>query len=99
LIYGIRTIVAVEPLVLLAFEVSSRWEIFALKACAYNAPRARIKATETLVRGFIARSQTRKIGRIPNVPMKDEESVCASSRNASTNILQRNLVFWKSSVA
>jgi hypothetical protein len=35
--------------------------------CPHNAPSARISATETFVRGFIARSQTRNIGRIPIV--------------------------------
>ena len=31
------------------------------------APRARIKATEIFVLGFIARSHTRKIGKMPSV--------------------------------
>lgn len=34
---------------------------------AYIAPRARIRATETFVLGFIARSHTRKIGKVPSV--------------------------------
>jgi hypothetical protein len=33
----------------------------------YRAPSPRIRATETLVRGFMFRFQTKKTGRIPNV--------------------------------
>jgi hypothetical protein len=33
----------------------------------YIAPNPRIRATETLVRGFMFRFQTKKTGRIPNV--------------------------------
>jgi hypothetical protein len=33
----------------------------------YRAPSPRIRATETLVRGFMFRFQTKKAGRIPNV--------------------------------
>ena len=33
----------------------------------YSAPSPRIRATETLVRGFMFRFQTKKTGRIPNV--------------------------------
>ncbi len=58
--YGMRTIVAVEPLFIVRNVVLHVGR-------AYTAPSARINATETLVRGFIARSQTRKIGRMPNV--------------------------------
>jgi hypothetical protein len=35
----------------------------------YSAPRARIKATVTLVRGVMARFQTRKVCKLPNVPV------------------------------
>jgi hypothetical protein len=33
----------------------------------YKAPNPRIRATETLVRGFTFKFQTKKTGRIPNV--------------------------------
>ena len=40
----------------------------------YSAPSDRIKATDTLVRGFILRSHTRKIGRIPIVQSEIAET-------------------------
>ena len=41
--------------------------------CPYIAPSARIKATDTFVRGFIARSQTKNIGRMPSVQSAQAE--------------------------
>lgn len=53
--------------------------------CANIAPSARINATETLVRGFIARSQTRKMGRIPSVQSAQAEMAeCAYVESVMT---------------
>jgi hypothetical protein len=59
-----RIIVAVEPLQIVS---NSALLYQGIERDAYTAPIARINATETLVRGFITRSHTRKTGRTPNV--------------------------------
>jgi hypothetical protein len=52
---------------------------------SYTAPRARITATETFILGLIARSQTRKIGRVPSVQSAQAEiAECAYVESAIT---------------
>jgi hypothetical protein len=55
--------VAVEPLLLFRSVES----LSKSRTGTYSAPRARIKAIDTLVHGFIARSFTTNIGRIAKV--------------------------------
>ena len=51
----------------------------------YKAPSPRIRATETLVRGFIFKFQTKKTGRIPNVQSDHVEiAPCAYVMSAIT---------------
>jgi hypothetical protein len=54
-------IVAVEPLELSAMKIGMEF------VDTYIAPRARMRATEIFVRGFMFKFHTRKIGRMPNV--------------------------------
>jgi hypothetical protein len=51
----------------------------------YRAPSPRIRATETLVRGFMFRFQTKKAGRIPNVQSDHVEiAPCVYIMSATT---------------
>src|SRR3954470_9612002 len=59
--YGMRIMVAVEPLLIISDKTARR------KEYTYIAPRARINATDILVLGLSFKSQTRNIGRIANV--------------------------------
>jgi hypothetical protein len=51
----------------------------------YRAPSPRIRATETLVRGFMFRFQTKKTGRMPNVQSDHVEiAPCVYVMSATT---------------
>jgi hypothetical protein len=51
----------------------------------YRAPSPRIRATETLVRGFMFRFQTKKTGRMPNVQSDHVEiAPCVYIMSATT---------------